>query len=123
MRYYVGICLRREREGGRGCCTIWAQSICHVKGWMGNESWLHCAPGVINGVHSHFCLRFGDHAQCETRKCVSVRLQRRDKWLHVVKLLKQPGSGFPSNATLVWIFYWVTATYFGLITISAWRWS
>jgi hypothetical protein len=27
------------------------------------------------------------------------------------------GSGFPSNATLVWIFYSVTATCFGLMTI------
>jgi hypothetical protein len=36
------------------------------------------------------------------------------------------GSGFPSNATLVWIFYSVTATCFGLVTIfwrqKPWTW-
>jgi hypothetical protein len=31
------------------------------------------------------------------------------------------GSGFPSNATLVWIFYSVTATCFGLMTIFRWK--
>jgi hypothetical protein len=42
--------------------------------------------------------------------------------LHPVSCTRS-GSGFPSNATLVWIFYSVTATCFGLIYISAWRWS
>jgi hypothetical protein len=36
--------------------------------------------------------------------------------LHPVACTRS-GSGFPSNATLVWIFYSVTATYFGLMTI------
>jgi hypothetical protein len=31
------------------------------------------------------------------------------------------GSGFPSNATLFWIFYSVTATCFGLMTIFRWK--
>jgi hypothetical protein len=34
-----------------------------------------------------------------------------------VQLCSWSGSGFPSNATLVWIFYLVTATCFGLMTI------
>jgi hypothetical protein len=34
--------------------------------------------------------------------------------------LNLSGSGFPSNATLVWIFYSVTATCFGLMTIGYW---
>jgi magnesium-transporting ATPase (P-type) len=35
------------------------------------------------------------------------------------------GSGFPSNATLFWTFYSVTATCFGLMTIFRWKyiWS
>jgi hypothetical protein len=36
--------------------------------------------------------------------------------LHPVACTRS-GSGFPSNATLVWIFYSVTATCFGLMTI------
>jgi hypothetical protein len=36
--------------------------------------------------------------------------------LHPVACTRS-GSGFPSNATLVWIFYSLTATCFGLMTI------
>jgi hypothetical protein len=36
--------------------------------------------------------------------------------LHPVACTRS-GSGFPSNATLVWIFYLVTATCFGIMTI------
>jgi hypothetical protein len=37
-------------------------------------------------------------------------------WLEI-NSAKRSGSGFLSNATLIWIFYLVTATCFGLVTI------
>jgi hypothetical protein len=52
-----------------------------------------------------------------------VQKERLLLLLRYVQLKKQflcfimLGSGFPSNATLVWIFYLVTATCFGLMTI------
>jgi hypothetical protein len=45
--------------------------------------------------------------------------------LHPVACTRS-GSGFPSNWTLVWIFYSVTATCFGLMTIfrrKPWTWA
>jgi hypothetical protein len=47
-----------------------------------------------------------------------------DQSLITVLLFKQgytSGSGFPSNATLFWIFYSVTATCFGRMTIFRWK--
>jgi hypothetical protein len=40
--------------------------------------------------------------------------------LHPVACTRS-GSGFPSNATLFWIFYSVTATCFGRMTIFKWK--
>jgi hypothetical protein len=41
-------------------------------------------------------------------------------YLHPVACTRS-GSGLPSNATLFWIFYSITATYFGRMTIFRWK--
>jgi hypothetical protein len=63
-----------------------------------------------------------------TPRHLSISKKVKVGCLHPVACTRS-GSGFPSNATLVWIFFSVTATCFCLMTIfrqkyiSAWRWS
>jgi hypothetical protein len=80
--------------------------------WLG---WRYSNP-PLRGNLQISDLHFPDHRNrfgyLQTNSCT---------FTNRIKLRLCSGWGFPSNATLVWIFYLVTATCFGLISIFRWK--
>jgi hypothetical protein len=71
-------------------------------------------------LNNRYMFRLYDHLQAEIYFCMLYAWLAFIIFKLVVCILfacTRSGSGFPSNATLVWIFYSVTATCFGLMAI------
>jgi hypothetical protein len=77
-------------------------------------------PAVVLKMWSRDCYCYARLFLRSYYKLEAVELNLKVGCLHPV-VCTSSGSGFPSNATLFWIFYSVTATCFGLMTILRWN--
>jgi hypothetical protein len=113
--------------------------IKHSRKNYGRAMWGYCGVTTTLPVEWYFTWRRGDAIGCAEICFPRVALFRHDSRLKelppldLTLIISEPefghktvtanmqsirsSSGFPSNATLVWIFYLVTATCFGLMTI------